>query len=197
MAKKWEEFQLDERDRQFGMVPGYPVWWTRKWIAPYQMDDEKAQQLIASNILGVFSWVTAKNEPVTAMLDYVMMDGQIHVTSTSNRAKYKAWSRNPAFCACVFNWQNDQESVNLRGKAEIIHDHALLRRFIRGLMANRMRVKPEEVPDDAFEANFRSFDAPDRAVIRLHVEKVVSYDGAKLRAAEREGIDLWGVANKD
>jgi len=194
MTGRFEEFELDDRDREHGLVAGYPVWWTRKWIGPYQMDPEAVSALIRSNILGVFTWVTAKNEPATAMLDYVLIDDVVHVTSTTNRAKYKAWSRNPAASVCIFNWANDQESLNLRGRMEIIHDHALLERFIRGLLANRMKTTVDAVPDAVFESQFRTFDAPDRAVIRLHVDKVVSYDGAKLRAAEREGHDLWGVA---
>ena len=41
----------------------------------------------------VVSWVTKSHEPVSAVMLYVILDGLITVTSTTNRAKYHAWKR--------------------------------------------------------------------------------------------------------
>jgi len=195
MSERLEEFELDDRDRRYSKVPGYPVWWARKHIKSFtEMDDERIEALIASNHLAVFSWATAKGEPVTALLDYVYFDGKVQTMSTSNRAKYKAWSRNPAASVCIWNSENDQESVNLRGDIEIIHDNELLARHVRGVLANRLKVAPADVPERLYQSEFRAFDAPDRAVMRLHVRKIVSFDGSKLWQTERDGVDRWGVA---
>jgi nitroimidazol reductase NimA-like FMN-containing flavoprotein (pyridoxamine 5'-phosphate oxidase superfamily) len=197
MTEHFEDFELDDRDRRYSKVKGYPVWWARKYIKSFtEMDDERVEQLIATNHLAVFSWVTASNEPVTALLDYVYMDGKVQTMSTSNRAKYKAWSRNPAASVCIWNSANDQESVNLRGEIEIIHDRELLARHVRGVLANRLKVPLDEVPERLYESELRAFDAPDRAVMRLHVRKVVSFDGAKLWETERSGVDRWGASKE-
>ncbi len=187
-----EQFELDQRDLAHAPVKGYPVWWTRKWIGPYELDDEQIRSILETEHLAVVSWVTARSEPVTALVDYVYLDGFVTVTSTTNRAKFKAWSRNPAACFCIWNSKNTQQCVNLRGRVEIFQDEGFHRRWIRGLLENNLGTT--DIPDELFESQFRLFDAPDRHYMRLHVEKVVSYDGGKLRRAEREGLDLWGVA---
>lgn len=191
MGEEWEEFELDERDRRQAPVPGYPVWWTRKWTAPYGLDKDQIDRILRENHLCVASWVRSSGAPATAMIDYLWMDGFITVTSTSNRAKYKAWSRNPHACFCIWNERDTQESMNVQGRIEIFRDVEFGRRWIRRLMEI---YAADPVSDGTFEEQWAMFDAPDRHWMRLHIDRIVSYDGAKLRRAEREGIDMWGAA---
>ena len=169
--------------------PARPAWFTRREIAPFTLDDAEVQEILGKAMHAVVSWVTKDNKPVSAVMTYVLVDGVITITSTTNRAKYHAWRRNPAACFCIWDPETIGRQVTLRGEVEIIKDDTLLRRFTEEFMAKRMGGEP--VSEERLQEEIAKFDAPDRHMMQLKVEKVLTHDLHKLFKVETDGTDVW------
>ena len=104
-------------------------WELRREIKSFSLTDEEIEEIIHSASHTVVSWVTKSNEPVTAVMLYTVLDGKITVTSTTNRAKYHAWMRNPAASFCIWDPTNIGRQVTLRGNIEIFKSDELLERY--------------------------------------------------------------------
>jgi len=168
--------------------PARPAWFARREIAPFVLKDAEVTEVLGKATNAVVSWVTKDNKPVSAMVVYVLVDGVITITSTTNRAKYHAWRRNPAACFCIWDPENMGRQVTLRGHIEIIQSAELLSRFTEIFLTQRMGGPPSP---ERLAAEIAKFDAPDRHMMQLHVEKVLTHDLGSLLKAEREGTDVW------
>ena len=166
-----------------------PAWFARRDISPFVLDDSAVNELIAKASHSVVSWVTKGNQPVSAVMLYVLVDDVITVTSTKNHAKYHAWRRNPAASFCIWDPQDIGRQVTLRGQIEIKQDVELLRRFTEGFLTRFGRGTPPS--DDRLESEIEKFNAPDRYMMQLHVGKVLSHDLNRLLEVEKNGIDVW------
>ncbi|MGV0034642.1 MAG: hypothetical protein ACNYPE_06670 [Candidatus Azotimanducaceae bacterium WSBS_2022_MAG_OTU7] len=91
---------------------------------------------------------------------YVLVDNVITVTSTTNRAKYHAWLRNPAASFCMWDPGNIGRQVTLRSRIEIVQDAKLRRRFTEGFLARFTGGGPPTA--ELLEAEIEKFNAPDR-----------------------------------
>ena len=107
-----------------------PVWHTRREISSFTLGDAEAQNIVENASHTVASWVTKAHEPVQAVMLYMVLDGFVTVTSTTNRAKYHAWTRNPAASFCMWDPEDIGRQVTLRGRIEIMQDYQLLERFV-------------------------------------------------------------------
>lgn len=161
-----------------------PAWLTRREIAAFTLNDETVDDIIARQSNAVVSWVTQDNKPVTAVMTYVLVDGLITVTSTTNRAKYHAWRRNPATCFCIWDPDSIGRQIALRGHVEIIKSDDLLRRFTEEFL--KKRGAGDNPTKEAVDAEFEKFNAPDRHMMQLHVDKVLTHDLHTLLATEIE-----------
>jgi nitroimidazol reductase NimA-like FMN-containing flavoprotein (pyridoxamine 5'-phosphate oxidase superfamily) len=166
-----------------------PAWFARREISPFTLDDEAADALVQKATYAVVSWVTREAEPVSAVMFYVIIDGKITVTSTTNRAKYHAWRRNPSASFCIWSPDSMLQQVTLRGKVEIVQDADLLRRFTEGFLSRAMG--GETPPEEMLLNEIAKFDAPDRHMMQLHVDKVLSHDLQRLLEVEASGDDVW------
>ncbi|MFN3231281.1 MAG: pyridoxamine 5'-phosphate oxidase family protein [Alphaproteobacteria bacterium] len=166
-----------------------PAWFARREISPFTLDDAAVQEVLGKAMHTVVSWVTKDQKPVSAVMTYVMIDGRITVTSTTNRAKYHAWRRNPAACFCIWDPDSIGRQVTLRGHVEIIKDDDLLRQFTEAFLTKRNAGEPPEAAQLATE--LEKFNAPDRHMMQLHVDKVLSHDLHRLFEVETKGIDVW------
>lgn len=169
--------------------PARPAWFARREIAPFTLDDAEVAEVLGKATHAVVSWVTKDSKPVSAVVVYVMVDGVITITSTTNRAKYHAWRRNPAASFCIWDPDNIGRQVTLRGTIEIIQSADLLRRFTDIFLTQRMGGTPPS--PERLAAEIEKFDAPDRHMMQLHVEKVLTHDLTRLFKAERDGTDVW------
>lgn len=167
-----------------------PAWFTRRNIRPFTLEDAEVKEIIANATHGVVSWVTADSKPVTAVMLYVLIDDLITMTSTTNRAKYHAWRRNPAASFTVWEPNNIGRQVTLRGHVEMRQDADLLRRFTEIFLTRRNAGKPPS--EEQLVAEIGKFNAPDRHMIQLQVDKVLTHDLFRLFRAETEGTDVWG-----
>ncbi len=166
-----------------------PVWFARRNISPFTLDEQSVKDVIAEASHAVVSWVTQDNQPVSAVMLYALIDDVITVTSTTNRAKYHAWHRNPSACFCIWDPESIGRQVTLRGKVEILKDAQLLRRFTEAFLTKNMG--GTSPPPALLQSEFEKFDAPDRHMMRFHIEKVLSHDLHYLLKVEQEGTDVW------
>jgi len=170
-------------------TPTRPAWFTRRNIAPFTLDDASINKVINTATHAVVSWVTKDQKPSSAVMLYMVIDGMITITSTTNRAKYHAWRRNPAACFCIWEPGNIGRQVTLRGHVSITQDAALLRNFTEAFLTMRNEGKPPT--EDRLAQEIEKFDAPDRHMMQLHVEKTLTHDLNKLFETEVSGADVW------
>jgi len=166
-----------------------PAWFTRRNIAPFTLDDNEVNSVITSATHAVVSWVTKDNKPSSAVMLYMLLDGKITITSTTNRAKYHAWKRNPAASFCVWEPGNIGRQVTLRGSVSISQDAVLLRRFTEAFLI--MRAGGEAPSEERLLEEIEKFNAPDRHMMQLNVEKTLTHDLNKLFETEVSGADVW------
>lgn len=166
-----------------------PAWFARREISPFTLDDTAVSDLLHRASHAVVSWVTKDQQPVSAVMLYVIVDDVITVTSTTNRAKYHAWRRNAAASFCIWDPKSIGRQVTLRGEIEILQDAGLLRRFTEGFLTRMSGgVAPTE---ERLAEEIGRFDAPDRHMMQLRVNKVLSHDLHRLMEVEKEGADVW------
>ncbi len=166
-----------------------PAWFARREIAPFTLDDDAVNDLIGRAMHAVVSWVTKDNKPVTAVMTYMLVDGVITVSSTTNRAKYHAWRRNPATSFTIWDPETIGRQVTLRGEVEIKQDARLLRDFTEAFLTRGGGGTAPTV--EQLDAEVEKFNAPDRHMMQLRIEKVLTHDLHALFKAESEGTDVW------
>jgi pyridoxine/pyridoxamine 5'-phosphate oxidase len=144
--------------------PARPAWFARREISPFTLTDQEVEEILGKATNAVVSWVTRDCKPVSAMVVYVLIDGRITITSTTNRAKYHAWRRNPAASFCIWDPDNIGRQITLRGHVEIMQSPELLRRFTETFLTQRMGGNPPT--PERLAAEIATFDAPDRHMMQ-------------------------------
>jgi len=158
-------------------------WKLRREIKSFSLSKQEVDEIINSASHAVVSWVTKSNEPVTAVMLYTVIDEKITVTSTTNRAKYHAWMRNPAASFCVWDPSNIGRQVTLRGRIEIFKSDEVLERYTEAFLTRAFNgTRPS---DERIKRELETFQAPDRHMMQLNVESIVSHDLPALLAAEK------------
>ena len=166
-----------------------PAWFTRREISPFTLSDEAVGDILGRAMHTVASWVTRDNEPVSSVMTYVLIDGKITVTATTNRAKYHAWRRNPSACFCIWDPQTIGRQVTLRGHVDIIKSDDLFRQFTEAFLIKRNNGATPSAGQIAEE--LEKFAAPDRHMMQLNVQKVLTHDLHRLFEVETKGLDVW------
>ena len=163
-------------------------WELRREIKSYSLTNEEVDDIIQSASHAVVSWVTKSNEPVTAVMLYTVIDEKITVTSTTNRAKYHAWMRNPAASFCIWDPTNIGRQVTLRGRMEIFQSDELLERYTEAFLTRALGGTPPS--EGRMQRELETFQAPDRHMMQLHVDSSVSHDLPALLEAEKARSEL-------
>jgi hypothetical protein len=166
------------------VIPGRPAYWSRQYTEPFTLDDDEARRIIETSDLAAVAWVTRSNEPVVSLIHYLWIDDYVTITTTPNRAKHRAWQRNPAASFCIWDPENPFKQVTLRGRLETFRTEEFHQRWVKGLVERRFSHGDPE-------REFAMFDSPDRRYHRLHIDRVLSYDGVKQYRAEKHGLDVW------
>jgi hypothetical protein len=169
--------------------PSRPPWFARREIAPFTLADDEVNEIINTATHAVVSWVTKANEPVQAVMLYVVLDELVTVTSTTNRAKFHSWKRNPAASFCMWDPEDIGRQVTLRGQIEMTQDDDLLRRYTNAFLTRARGGRPPS--PERLEREIATFAAPDRHMMQLHIDKVVSHNLGRLMEVERSGQDVW------
>ncbi len=159
-------------------------WEMRRNISSFVLSEEEVDAIINRASHAVVSWVTKSNQPVTAVMLYTVIDGIITVTSTTNRAKYRAWKRNPSTSFCIWDPQNIGKQITLRGTINILKDDELLRKYTESFLTRAMKGK--QPSEERIEKELATFLAPDRYMMQLNIEKTLSHNLDLLMQKERE-----------
>ena len=159
-------------------------WETRRDISSFVLSESEIASIISRASHAVVSWVTKSNQPVTAVMLFAVVDGLITVTSTTNRAKYHAWRRNPSSSFCIWDPENIGKQITLRGNVKISQDNDLLREYTKYFLTRAMGGK--EPSKERLEKELATFLAPDRYMMQLLVDKTLSHDLDSLLHRERE-----------
>lgn len=169
-----------------------PVWWSRQYIEPFTLDEEEIWRIVRESTRAAVAWVTKFCQPVVAQMSYCWYDDHIWLTSTPNRDKYRALQRNPAISLSIHHPDDWFKQVTIRGRVTFFHDREAVRRFIHELITAGGR---RTVPPDIYERERARFDSPERAVMRVEIERIRSYDGRKMWQTETEGLDPWSATH--
>ena len=159
-------------------------WETRRNISSFILPESEISSIFSRGSHAVVSWVTKSNQPVTAVMLFAVVDGLITVTSTTNRAKYHAWRRNPSSSFCIWDPENIGKQITLRGNMKISQDDDLLREYTRYFLTRAMGGKAPS--KERLERELATFLAPDRYMMQLLVDKTLSHDLDSLLQKERE-----------
>ncbi|MEC7924563.1 MAG: pyridoxamine 5'-phosphate oxidase family protein [Actinomycetota bacterium] len=163
-------------------------WKLRREIKSFSLSDEEIEGIVENATHAVVSWVTKSNAPVTAIMLYTVLDGKITVTSTTNRAKYHSWRRNPATSFCIWDPENIGRQVTLRGEVDIFQSDELLERYTEAFLTRAFGGTPPS--KKRLKRELETFQAPDRHMMQLHVKSVVSHDLPALLMAEKAKREL-------
>ena len=158
-------------------------WKLRREIKSFSLSDEEVDEIVATASHAVVSWVTKSNEPVTAVMLYTVLDQTITVTSTTNRAQYHAWMRNPAASFCIWDPSDIGRQVTLRGRIEIFKSDAVLQQYTEAFLTRAFGGIPPS--EERIKKELETFQAPDRHMMQLKVESIVSHDLPALLEAEK------------
>lgn len=157
-----------------------PIWWTRSHLEKFVIPEAEAWKIIAGPPwYCVVAWVTRDCQPVTCAMAYTLLDGQIALSSVRHRAKVKALERNPAISLCFRS--DGFKQVVVRGRAEISDDRWMIHRWIAAHL-DTWSLNPDE---EERKLSFARYDSPDRVVILVKVERLLTFDGAMMLAAEQ------------
>lgn len=129
----------------------------------------------------VMAWVTRQCEPVVCEMAYVVLEGRIMLTSTSNRDKVKALRRNPAISLCFQG--SGMKQVVIRGIIELKNDPELVRRWAEATVQRAAKAwSPEQR-----QREIQRYLSPDRLVMVVEVKKILTFDGEKMFREEQRG----------
>lgn len=171
--------------------PKRPIWWSRHDLRPFTLSDEEAWELITSPPWRcVIAWVTRENQPVVAPMSGTPRDlsiawGPRMLTTTKNRDKVKAFRRNPAISLCFQNAEGSKH-VTVRGRLDS-DDPELIRRWITSFVdsyGHHLSLEEKQL-------EIARYSSPDRLILIVTVEKLLTFDRERMIRAERENLDLW------
>ncbi len=157
-----------------------PLWWTRQYLSPYTLSDEEAWSIIRTPPWKcVLAWVTKDCKPVACEMSYAILDSHIVLTSTTNRDKVKALRRNPAISLCFST--PGLKQITVRGHVEISDDPARVRQWAEATVS----LMPGPLSATARECEVQRYLSPDRLTLTVIVDKLRSFDGARMFRDER------------
>jgi pyridoxine/pyridoxamine 5'-phosphate oxidase len=161
-------------------APSRSLWWTRQYLDPYTLSEDEAWRMIeAPPWKCVVAWVTKDCKPVACEMSYAILDGQIVLTSTTNRDKVKALRRNPAISLCFT--MPGLKQVTVRGHVEVSDDRARVRQWAEATVA-RM---PSPLSAAEREREIQRYLSPDRLMLTVVIEKMLSFNGEQMFLEER------------
>jgi hypothetical protein len=145
-----------------------------KWedLSPFRMDQEAIDEVLEQAPGCAVTWVAENGQPMGVWVSFVVMDGEVWVTTTGNRSKTRAWARD-ARTTAVFGVPGIG-SVTIVGRVDLHDDAADRRRFLETLW-ERGNSDPEKR-----ESWLDHMDSSDRKVGPIHVDKYITFDERKL-----------------
>ena len=153
-----------------------------KWedLNVFRMDQEAIDELLAVAPGCTVTWVAKNGQPMGVWVSYVVMDGEVWVTTTGNRSKTRAWERDPRTTA-VFG-VTGMGSVTLVGRVDLKDDPALRTKFLETLWERNLGGRDtSDAEVEAMRASWlQHMDTDGRVVGPIHADKYITFDERKL-----------------
>jgi hypothetical protein len=153
-------------------------------VRTFTLDDEEQDQLLRTQNECSFVWSTRDGWPVGVTMSYVWHDGKVWLTSSVQRKRVKAVTRDPRVSVIVSGAGTSigaGKTVTLKGRC-LIHDDAETARWFYPELA-RAVFPDNEVRQQRF---ITLLDSPGRVVFEVTPVATITHDVEKLaRSASR------------
>ena len=141
-------------------------------LNPFRMDQAAIDEVMREAPGCTVTYAKKDGHPVGVWVSHAIIDGELYVTTTSNRGKTAAWRRDPRMSA-VFAVPG-KGAVTVLGSVELSDDPELRRKFL-GALADKSGMSPERR-----ELWFKHMDTEGRVTGHVTIEKYVTFDERKL-----------------
>ena len=138
----------------------------------FRMDEESIMECIKAAPGCAVTWVNTAGRAMGVWITPTVLDGEVWVTTTTNRSKTKAWLKDPRTTA-VFGVPG-LGSVTIVGTIELTYDAELRTRFLNKLFDRNGTNAPGR------EAFLQHMDTEGRMVGPVAVKKNITFDPRKL-----------------
>ncbi|RMF96536.1 MAG: pyridoxamine 5'-phosphate oxidase [Gammaproteobacteria bacterium] len=161
----------------------------------YPMDKEEFEILYRHNCYCEMAHVNSKGFPIVTPMFYVVIDDIIHMSSIQKyRHKVHHLEKDPRISVSIHNDGSNvrhQKAILVIGKAEVSKDEELMKKVHWDIIDKYFfELKTEEERQNAFTA----VHTPLRVIIKVHPEKIITWDFGKMLEAHDDGV-WFGEAN--
>ncbi|MFT5351033.1 MAG: nitroimidazol reductase NimA-like FMN-containing flavoprotein [Planctomycetota bacterium] len=156
----------------------------------YPMEPEEYEKLYKHNCYCEMAHINKKGYPIVTPMFYVILDdGFLYMSSAQKyRKKVHALEANPKISVTIHNDgsnANKQKAILIIGEAEVSSDLGLMTEVHWKIIDKyRSELKDEE----SRQAAFAGVHTPNRAIIKIIPEKVMSWDFGKMVNSYQEGV---------
>jgi hypothetical protein len=141
-------------------------------LNPFRMDQDAINEVMRTAPGCTVTYSRKDGHPMGVWVSHAILDGELYVTTTSNRGKTAAWNRDPRMSA-VFSLPGTG-AVTVVGRVSLVDDPELRHRFLSAL-ADKSRLSGERR-----DLWFKHMDTEGRMTGKVTVEKYVTFDERKL-----------------
>lgn len=163
----------------------------------YPMEPDDFKRLFTYNAYCEMAHVDRRGYPIVTPMFYVIHDGFLQMSSIrKHRHKVDHLVENPKISVSIHNDGcnlRHQKAILIIGQAEVYTDDALMREIHWAIIDKYW----EELKgnEEQRQAAFAAVHTPLRAIIRVHPEKVMTWDFGKMVQAYDPGV-WFGEAHK-
>ena len=163
---------------------------TAEVATDYPMEPDEYEKLYNHNCYCEMAHINKKGYPIVTPMFYVIMDdGLLYMSSVQKyRKKVHALEANSKISVTIHNDgsnANKQKAILIIGDAEVSSDQGLMTDVHWKIIDKyRSELKDEE----SRQAAFAGVHTPNRAIIRIIPEKVMSWDFGKMVNSYQEGV---------
>jgi hypothetical protein len=147
-------------------------------LSDYGLDAKTEAGLLSAQTECTFVWSTKDGSPLGVIMSYVMREGHLWLTASSNRGRVSAVGRDPRVAVVITSTGTELghgKSVTFRGTCMVHSDEETKRWFYAALGERRF-------PDDErYRAEFvRTLDSVRRVVLEVTPTERIAIDLAKM-----------------
>ncbi len=150
-------------------------------LSSYALSPQAESELLAAQTECTFIWTTQDGAPLGVIMSYLVRDGHLWLTATSNRGRTRAVQRDPRVAVVITSTGTPLghgKSITYRGTCRVHSDEATKRWFYPALGERRF---PD---DDAYRAEFvRGLDSAHRLILEVVPEQRIAIDLVKMHPA--------------
>jgi general stress protein 26 len=156
----------------------------------YPMEAEEFDVLYVNNCYCEMAHNNKNGYPIVTPMFYVIMDdGLVYMSSVQKyRKKVYDLETNPKISVTIHNdgaRANKQKAILIMGTAEVSREPELMER-VHWKIVDKYHQELED--EDARQAAFNAMHTPNRVVIRVVPEKVMSWDFGKMVNSYQKGV---------